>query len=486
MRYPIYTPDIAPYTSSIQKAISDGWISSQGEFIPKAERVCSKLLGSPYVVLVNNGTSATHLLYKAIKFKHPHIDRIYVPDYVFVAVWNCALYEYKPDQISVLKMDSNTLNMCVDEEYICSLERNSAVMVVHNVGNVVNVPRLQRLRPDLVFVEDCCEAFLETYEGSAVGTKSLCAAVSFFGNKLITTGEGGLWYTNDKELYDFIFKSCHHGTTSERYVYDILGYNYRMTNLQAAFLYDQIQDIASILKRKRDVYNRYARMLLDTEYIPATSGLWMFILRSKNEPYSSIQARMNICGIDTRPMFYDIHKHTHLLSIDANTQDIGHSSLCMIPSSPRLSTFDQASIVQCITHIKNFDIRQATLPHLQDFLHNPIPPTFRYYETRSPVTCLVTHQLTVLLYDENIPVAYGHLDDSWIGICVLPSSQRKGYGSYILDFLILYAKANGNVYTRLTVDLENEAAIQLYKKKEFYTAETTEKYHLMQRELHQQ
>jgi perosamine synthetase len=483
MRYPIYTPDVSPYTSSILKAISDGWISSQGEFIAKAEQSCRSLLGCPYVVLVNNGTSATHLLYKSLKFKYPGLERIYVPDFVFVAVWNCALYEYSPEQIAVLKMDPTTLNMCVDEEYIQSLEPNSAVVVVHNVGNIVNVPRLQRLRPDLVFVEDCCEAFLETYEGSIVGTKSLCAAVSFFGNKLITTGEGGLWYTYDKDLYDFIYKSCHHGTTSERYVYDVVGYNYRMTNLQAAFLYDQIRDVASILKRKRDVYDRYLRLLRHTQYTPATTGLWMFILRSKNESYTSIQTRMNQCGIDTRPMFYDIHTHKHLRCIRANPQDIHHSSLCMIPSSPRLTPFDQTQIVQCLTHSETFDVRQAILPALEVFLGNPIPNSFRYFQTRDPTTCLVKHTLTVLLYDENIPVAYGHLDDNWIGICVLPSHQRKGYGSYIMDFLTLFARATHSSYVRLTVDIDNENAIHLYQKKGFHTKETTEKYYFMEKQL---
>jgi len=91
MHYPIYTPDISRYTTSIHKAIADGWISSPGEFIEKARTVSSAVLGSPYIVLVNNGTSATHLLYKALKFKHPNLRRIYVPDYVFAAVWNCAL-----------------------------------------------------------------------------------------------------------------------------------------------------------------------------------------------------------------------------------------------------------------------------------------------------------------------------------------------------------------------------------------------------------
>lgn len=483
MKYPIYTPDIAPYTSSIHKAITDGWISSQGEFIAKAERLCSSLLESPYVVLVNNGTSATHLLYKALKFKYPYIQKIYVPDYVFVAVWNCALYEYNPQQISVLKMDSKTLNMCEDEEYILSLQPNSAVVVVHNVGNVVNVPRLQRLRPDLVFIEDCCEAFLETYEGSVVGTRSLCGAVSFFGNKLITTGEGGLWYTNDKEVYDFIYKSCHHGMTSERYVYDVLGYNYRMTNLQAAFLCDQIQDIASILKRKRDVYERYVRLLKDTEYVPATTGLWMFIARSINEDYPSIQTRMKEMGIDTRPMFYDIHTHKHLRSIVAEPQDINHSKLFMLPSSPRLTSFDQTYIVYSLLRKHCMDIRLASLSGLESFLKNPMPSSFRYYQSRSPTTSLVIHQLTILYYDNDTPVAYGHIDDSWIGVCVLSSHQQKGYGSSILDFLILYAKAISLSFLRLTVDKDNLTAIRLYEKKGFQTSESTEKYYLMQKQL---
>ena len=484
MKYPIYTPDITPYTSSILKAISDGWISSQGEFIAKSEKMCSSLLGSPYVVMVNNGTSATHLLYKALKFKHPQIQKVYVPDYVFVAVWNCALYEYDSEQLSVLKMDPHTLNMCEDEDYIRSLEPNSAVVVVHNVGNIVNVPRLQRLRPDLIFVEDCCEAFLEKYEGSVVGTKSLCAAVSFFANKLITTGEGGLWYTNDKELYDFIYKSCHHGMTSDRYVYDVLGYNYRMTNLQAAFLCDQIQDIDSILERKRGVYERYMRLLKDTDYKPSTTGIWMFLVKAINDSYTNVQKRMKDRGIDTRPMFYDIHTHKHLQSIAAVPQDIEHSKLFMLPSSPRLSSFDQTYIVHNLLQKHNHDIRIASLTGLERFLKNPMPSSFRYFQTRNPTTSLVTHQLTVLVYDGDAPIAYGHIDDNWVGVCVLPSHQRRGIGSYILDFLVLYAKADALSFLRLTVDKDNTSAIKLYEKKGFEVSETTEKYHLMRKQIH--
>lgn len=483
MKYPIYTPDIASYTSSITKAIADGWISSQGEFIKKAELACRELVGAPYVVLVNNGTSATHLLYKSLKFKYPTLQKIYVPDYVFAAVWNCALYEYTPEQLSVLKIDPVTLNMCEDEEYISSLESNSAVVIVHNVGNVINVPRLQRLRPDIVFVEDCCEAFLETYEGSMVGTRSLCSAVSFFANKIITTGEGGLWYTNDKELYTFIYKSCHHGMTEERYIYDVIGYNYRMTNLQAALLCDQISDISAIVQRKRNVRDTYVRLLNGTDYKPSTTGMWMFIVRSTCESYHDIQLRLARCGVDTRPMFYDIHTHAHLRSIVADQQDIYHSQLCMLPSSPRLSVFDQTYIIHSLLHTVNFDIRRATIEGLDEFLTHPIPSSFRYFSTRSPTQCLETHQCTVLVYDNTAPIAYGHIDDTWVGVCVHKSHQNHGYGSYILDFILLYAKASQLPFLRLTVDIDNSNAIHLYKKKGFEVVETTQRYYLMKRPI---
>lgn len=483
MKYPIYTPNIQPYTQSAHKAIDDGWISSQGDFIEKARDVCKQVLDVPYVVLVNNGTSATHLLYKALKFRYPNLTRVYVPDFVFAAVWNCALYEYEPYQISVLKTDRTTLNMCVDEEYIQTLAPNSAVVIVHNVGNVVNVPRLKRLRPDLIFVEDCCEAFLETYEGVLTGTESLCAAVSFFGNKIVTTGEGGLWYTRDKELYDFIYKSCHHGMTSERYVYDVLGYNYRMTNVQAALLFEQMQDIHRILNQKRNVYECYAKLLKSTDIEPATSGLWMFIARAPGRDYRILQAQLTAKGIDTRPMFYSIHTHRHLRAIEAEDQDIGHSELFMLPSSPTLTTFDQTYIVHALTHVGDLDIAPATHTTLTSFVQNPMPSSFRYFQTRTVDHCLKTHECTLLGYVDGIPIAYGHLDDGWIGLCVLPAHQRKGYGRAMLDFLLAYARAIGRLFVRLSVDVDNANAIALYQPIGFTITDTTERYHLMRKEL---
>lgn len=487
MKYPIYSPTITPYTASVHKAIADGWISSQGEFIEKSRQKCAELLQVPYVVMVNNGTSATHLLYKALRFKYPSLSRIYVPDYVFVAVWNCALYEYPSSMISVLKTDPTTLNMCVDEDYILSLEPNAAVVIVHNVGNVVDVPRLQRLRSDLVFVEDCCEAFLETYEGRPTGTASLCAAVSFFGNKIVTTGEGGLWYTHDKELYDFIYKSCHHGMTSERYVYDVLGYNYRMTNLQAAFLYEQLLDIDAILDRKRRVQSRYISLFPNWM---TTTGLWMNVLRIPGASYSKIAPQLRNYEIDSRPMFYSIHTHAHLQHISAVSTPIQHEEIVMIPSSPDLTAFDQVLIALTLRalvsghtppHVHRISSSNRSL--LDAFVANDLPQTFRYFRTRTVDTCLNTHTLTLVATEGDRPIGYAHLDDRWIGVCVLPETQGRGYGSFLIELLLETARHMDISQVRLTVDLDNEVAIRLYNRMGFVVQESTETYHHMIKDL---
>ena len=342
---PIYTPDTENYTSSAIKALHSGWISSQGGFISKATEKLQEILDSKYVILTNNGTSATHMLYRALKYKYPALKKIYVPNNVFVAVWNCAVLEYPSDMLHVMEMNPETLNMREDEEYIMGLEKDAAVVVVHNIGNVVNVPRLQRLRPDLIFVEDNCEAFLETYEDRKTGTASLCAAISFFANKLVTAGEGGAFYTDDKELYDYVYKSCHHGMSFKRYVYDVQGFNYRMTNIQAALLYDQLCDIENIVHRKHGVRRNYVELFGDGVI---SRGLWMCVVKIPEVTnYDNFCKFMLMKGVDTRPMFFDIRVQSHL-SIQNIDGSMNTEHVVMLPSSPGLSKCDQKYIKECI------------------------------------------------------------------------------------------------------------------------------------------
>lgn len=338
---PIYIPRV--YNESAIKAINGGWISSQGEYIHKTTELLKQKFNIPYVILMNNGTSATHMLIKSIKFKHPSIHKIYVPNHVFVAVWNTILYEFAKECMCVMEIDPITLNMRTDEEYIRSLDPNSAVMVVHNVGNIVNVPRLKRIRPDLIFIEDNCEGMFGKHEEvySGMSEQSLCSAVSFFANKTIMCGEGGAFFTHDKELYDFIYCTINHGLSGKKYIYTNLGYNYRMTNVQAALLYDQLIHVDEILNDKQRVFDQYALLLKDVVTIPISEenthkSNWMFICGIPNISYDTFEAYMKDNGVDIRPFFYDIRMHNHLKDVDAPLFQT-KLTYVMLPSFPDLT-----------------------------------------------------------------------------------------------------------------------------------------------------
>jgi len=240
----IYSPEITSYKKSAINAIESGWISNHGEFVEKSTELLKNILNVKHIILMANGTCSTHCLFISIKYKYPNITKIYVPNNVYVAAWNCCFMEYDKNQVEVMKINPDTWNLETNYEYIKSLDNNSAILIVHNLGNVINVPRLKKLRPDLIFVEDNCEGFTGKYENIFSGTSasSLCSSISFYANKIITTGEGGAFLTNDDEVYNYIKKVFSQGMSSIRYLHDTHGFNYRMTNIQAAFLYEQLND----------------------------------------------------------------------------------------------------------------------------------------------------------------------------------------------------------------------------------------------------
>lgn len=235
----IYEPDIKNYKTSAISAIEDGWISNHGKFVELATKKLKEIVDSKYVILMANGTCATHCLFLSLKYKYPTITKIYVPNNCYVAAWNCALMKYNIEQLQVMNIDINTWNIDTHEEYIMSLDKNSAVLIVHNLGNIVNVPRLKRLRPDIIFIEDNCEGMFGMYENwfSGMSSTSLCSSCSFYGNKTITTGEDGAFFINDNDIYNHISKVYSQGMSDTKYLHNKHTYNYRMTNIEAALSY---------------------------------------------------------------------------------------------------------------------------------------------------------------------------------------------------------------------------------------------------------
>lgn len=368
---PIYKPYLEKYKTSAISAIKDEWVSNHGINIELASNKLCNILNIKYCILMNNGTSATQCLFKALKYKYPDIKKIYIPNNVFIAPWNCCLIEYSEDIIEVMKMNENTLNIDTSEEYIKNLDNNSAVLIVHNLGNIVNVPRLRKIRPDIIFIEDNCEGLFGSYEDKYSGTESLCSAVSFYGNKILTTGEGGAFFTNDYDIYNYIKNIYSHGMSNVRYIHNNIGYNFRMTNVQAGLLYDQLNDYKHILELKNNVFNTYDLLLSDLLYNNTISKLnieaktlsapWMYTLIIKNIPYDIVEAYMTKYNIDVRPFFYDIHCHTHLKNIHNQYKPLLNTQNgVMLPSYPTLEYKQQEYICNIIKNmISEYDIKKV-------------------------------------------------------------------------------------------------------------------------------
>ena len=360
----IYEPNIINYKKYSIEAINSGWISNHGKYIELATNKLNEILNCKYSILLSNGTCATHCLFLSIKYKYPDIKKIYIPNNVYVAAWNSALMVYNIENLEVMKMNIDTWNIETDEEYIKTLEENTAVLIVHNLGNIINVPRLKKLRPDIIFIEDNCEGVFGKYNKIYSGTSDniLCSSVSFYGNKIITTGEGGAFITSDEEVYNYIKKVYSQGMSSVRYVHDVHAYNYRMTNIQAAFLYEQLNDINNILSNKQKIFDNYELLLeplvsegkiaLFKKEDNTENACWIFAIRiidnSKSVEETTEFFKTN--NIDIRPFFYPINKHGHLKNIENNDEisELLNKEIIMIPSSPSITIEQQKYIVSII------------------------------------------------------------------------------------------------------------------------------------------
>jgi perosamine synthetase len=361
----IYNPDVKLYKKSAIQAIEDGWISNHGKFIELSTNKLNDLVKSKYSILMSNGTCTTHCLFLSLKFKYPDIKKIYVPNNCYVAAWNSALMEYNIELLEVMKMDINTWNICTDEEYIKSLDKNCAVLIVHNLGNIINVSRLKQMRPDLIFVEDNCEGLFGKYENiySGMSEDSLCSSCSFYGNKIITTGEGGAFFTQHEDIYNYIKRVYSQGMSSVRYLHDVHAYNYRMTNVEAAFLYDQLNDLDNILKNKRNIFDNYTKLfkgLIQAEKIKlfvkennTDNADWIFAIRlvGNSKSIDETTTFFRDAGVDIRPFFYPINKHGHLASIENNDSVSGilNQEIIMIPSSPSITIEEQQKVVDAVS-----------------------------------------------------------------------------------------------------------------------------------------
>lgn len=334
---PMFKPYLPAYMLKYaHDAIDSTWVSSIGRYISLSQEKLQEISGEKYVLLVNNGTSAVHLVAKAIRFKYPFIKNIVVPNNVYIAAWNGFLFD-KDFCLTPIDSDIDTWNFNIKK-----IINPSAILCVHNLGNIIDVTSLINKFTNSIIVEDNCEGLFGEYNGYQSGTKSFCSAMSFYANKNITSGEGGAFYTNDKDTFDFINKTYNHGRTDIKFIHDVIGHNYRMTNVQAALLYGQLLHIEEIKERKRIIFDRYEKnlsgcdgvLLQKKEKNTKHSNFLMGIRILNNDSYNRAEFFLNSRGIEIRPMFYPISSHPYLRDfLSEETNSLILSRECFIVPS---------------------------------------------------------------------------------------------------------------------------------------------------------
>ena len=310
----------------LNECIDTGWISSEGPFVKRFEHDMAAAVGRRHGIAVSNGTAALELAIASLGLEPG--DQILMPTFTIIscaaAVVRCGCVPVLIDsEPSTWNMDLASLKAKVEDEIGRKGNRKlKAIMVVHIYGLPVEMDPVQELadRYGLKIIEDAAEMHGQTCRGRRCGGFGDLSTFSFYPNKHITTGEGGMVLTDDdhlaercRSLRDLCFQPA------KRFVHDELGYNFRMTNMQAALGVAQLERLDEFVARKRRMGARYTEMLAAVEgleLMPAKTEYaeniyWVFALVLKESvPFDGKEAirRLAQAGIGTRPFFWPMHE----------------------------------------------------------------------------------------------------------------------------------------------------------------------------------
>lgn len=313
---PISQPSITQKEINyVTDAISSGWVSSIGDYIDKFEESFAAFCGTKYAVSTSNGTVAAHLALVAIGITDN--DEVIIPDLTFVATGSAV--KYIGAKVVTVDIDEHTL--CISPEAIkkAITSKTKAIMAVHLYGHPANMEEINKIAKEhnIYVIEDAAEAHGAEVNGERVGSMSNAGVFSFYGNKIITSGEGGMITTNDEKLYKKMrYLRGHAMNDTKRYWHNELGYNYRMTNLQAALGLAQLERLHEILQKKKKIFEWYQNELKDVNGIKlnyqapwAKHVYWLVCLEI--EKYSEAERdqfikKLKSKNIDSRPYFYPL------------------------------------------------------------------------------------------------------------------------------------------------------------------------------------
>lgn len=295
----------------VMDCLQTNWISSAGKYITEFEKKFSAYCDMPYGVACSSGTTAIHLALEAMGVGPG--DEVIIPDFTLIVSANMVMLTGARPVL----VDVDPKTWCIDPNLIEAkiTPRTKAIMVVHMYGHpcdMVTICEIAR-QYDLLVIEDCAQAHGAQIHGKKAGSFGDAACFSFYGNKILTTGEGGMVLCRDRALYDRMTLLRNQAFREPRFVHDVMGFNYRMTNIQAAIGLAQTEKIEEKVAHKRRIGHTYNELLADVPDITlpheepwAKNVYWMYGIliqdgfgRTKDE----LMVMLRDKGVDTRSFF---------------------------------------------------------------------------------------------------------------------------------------------------------------------------------------
>ena len=333
---PISKPSITQVEIDyVHDAVKSTWISSLGKYIDQFEEEFASFCGTKYAVTVSNGTVAIHLALKA--YNIGKTDEVIVPDLSFIATANAVLHA----GATPVFVDVDPYNLCMDPSLIEKLitPNTKAIMPVHLYGHPADMGTINKIatKHNLIVIEDAAEAHGACIRNKKVGRWGDCATFSFYGNKNLTTGEGGMITTDDEALYIKCKYLRDHAMSKEkRYWHTELGYNYRMTNMQAALGCAQLHRVDELMNQKQEIFKVYKDSLdgfngieLNRKNSWASHAYWLVCAEFEGlsaDQRDQLMIELKTRGIDSRPYFYPMSDMPYIEAGHVHTPVTHHKS----------------------------------------------------------------------------------------------------------------------------------------------------------------
>jgi perosamine synthetase len=357
--YPVFNGNEKKY---LNECIDTGWISSKGDYIEKFEQKFAELVGSRYALSCSNGTVSLHLALLALGIKPG--DEVIMPDLTYIATANAVVYcGATPIFVDI---DRDTWNIDAEQIEAAITPKTKAIIVVHLYGNPADMKAIMEIaaQHQLYVIEDAAEAHGAKFDGKMVGNIGDIGSFSFYGNKIITTGEGGMVTMNNDELRDKVKLFKGQGVDPKRnYWHLVVGYNYRMTNIEAAIGLAQLENFDWHFKQRQRINKLYRKYLAENtdlfsmqkDQANSSHAYWMtsvVLNETVKIPRDELILKMADIGIETRPVFYAMHvmpPYQHEAKFP-NSSYIAEQGISL-PSHAKLSSRDVQYVVDKLVEL---------------------------------------------------------------------------------------------------------------------------------------